>query len=62
MSAHQRYLERLYDEAAGEAEADAWARERGYEDAEDYLEAIRDEAADRKFEEQRERRAFGEDW
>lgn len=62
MSAHQRYLEKPYDDAAVEAFLDENAREHGYESIEEWEEVLRDEAADRAFEAKRERELFGEDW
>lgn len=62
MSAHQAWLERPYEEAAELSEADERAQEAGYDNAEEWWEAMEADAADRKFEEMRDRRMFGEEW
>lgn len=56
MIGHDAYLERPYIDAAELSEADEEARERGYEDAEDMWECLRDEAAEQKYERMKEER------
>jgi len=50
MSDHQRYLEAPYVRQEEIAEADAAAREQGYEDADEMWESMREEAAERNAE------------
>jgi hypothetical protein len=56
---HQSWLESPYDHEEGLSAADEEAIEKGYRDAADMDDCLRDEANERRFEEERERRMFG---
>lgn len=58
---HQGWLEKPYREAAERSEADERARELGYEDADDWQEAMYEEAMERRAEWQMEQELLGEE-
>lgn len=56
------WLEQPYIDSANAADADDAARERGFESAEEYEQALEDERGDILFERKREREMFGDDY